>query len=112
MSIAEAYIRIENGEAWLIDAYIAPYSFAAANTNHEPRRPRKLLLRKREIARLYEHVRKKGVTIIPLRIYLKSGLAKIEISTARGKKKYDKRQEIRKRDTQREIERNFRKKYF
>ena len=109
VSIAEAYIRIENNEAWLIDAHIAPYEQAGAYNNHEPTRPRKLLLHKKEIKRLWEEVSKKGVTIIPLRLYLKNGYAKIEIAIARGKKLYDKRHSIKKRDIQREIDRHFAK---
>ncbi len=106
VSIAEAYVRIENSEAWLMDAHIAPYQ-QAGFFNHEPARPRKLLLHKKEISRLSENVSKKGVTIIPLQMYLKNGLAKIEIAVARGKKLYDKRQSIKKRDIQREIDREF-----
>ncbi|MFN2128528.1 MAG: SsrA-binding protein SmpB [Anaerolineales bacterium] len=108
VSIAEAYVRIQDFEAWLIDSHIAPYE-QAGNFNHEPTRPRKLLLHKKEILRLQENVIKKGVTVIPLRLYLKNGLAKVEIAIARGKKLYDKRQSIKKRDLQREIDREFRK---
>jgi len=109
VSIAEAYVRIENNEAWLMDAHIAPYQ-QAGFFNHEPARPRKLLLHKKEISRLSENVSKKGVTIIPLQLYLKNGMAKVEIAVARGKKLYDKRQSIKKRDIQREIDREFVKK--
>jgi SsrA-binding protein len=109
VSIKEAYVRVNGDEAWLVDAHIAPYSLAN-RFNHEPKRPRKLLLHKKEIHRLYEDVRRKGVTIIPTQIYLKDGRAKVEIATARGKKKYDKRQAIAKRDAQREVNRQlFRK---
>lgn len=109
VSIAEAYVRIENNEAWLMDAHIAPYQ-QAGFFNHEPARSRKLLLHKKEISRLSENVSKKGVTIIPLQLYLKNGIAKVEIAVARGKKLYDKRQSIKKRDIQREIDREFVKK--
>lgn len=109
VSIAEAYVRIENNEAWLMDAHIAPYQ-QAGFFNHEPTRPRKLLLHKKEISRLSDNVSKKGVTIIPLQLHLKNGLAKVEIAVARGKKLYDKRQSIKKRDIQREIDREFVKK--
>lgn len=108
ISLAEAYIRVENGEAWLIDAHIAPYD-QAARENHEPTRPRKLLLHKREINNLEEEVIRKGMTIVPLRVYLKDGLAKVEIAVAKGKKLYDKRATIAKRDAQREMERNLRR---
>jgi SsrA-binding protein len=105
ISLAEAYIRIDGREAWLEDAHIAPYEQASRN-NHEPRRPRKLLLHSSEIHRLWNNVRQKGVTIIPLNVYLKDGRAKIEIAIAKGKKLYDKRAEIAKRDSEREIERH------
>jgi SsrA-binding protein len=105
ISLAEAFVRIDGKEAWLEDAHIAPYEQASMN-NHEPRRPRKLLLHSSEIRRLWNTVRQKGVTIIPLSVYLKNGRAKVEIATAKGKKLYDKRAEIVKRDTQREIERH------
>jgi SsrA-binding protein len=106
ISLAQAFVRIDRGEAWLVDCHIAPYEQAGI-FNHDPRRPRKLLLHRREISRLYEDVRQKGVTIIPLRVYLKGGKAKVEIAIAKGKKTHDKRQAIAKRDQQREIERDF-----
>jgi SsrA-binding protein len=108
ISLAEAYIQIEDGEAWLIDAHVAPYEQAAL-FGHEPRRPRKLLLHRNEIRRLFDDVRQKGVTIIPIKVYLKEGRAKIEIEVAKGKKLYDKREAIAKRDAEREIQRNFAK---
>jgi len=107
ISLAEAFVRIDGKEAWLEDAHIAPYEQASIY-NHEPRRPRKLLLHSSEIRRLWNTVRLKGVTIIPLTVYIKSGRAKVEIAIAKGKKLYDKRAEIAKRDAQREIERNLR----
>jgi SsrA-binding protein len=106
MSLAEAYIRVDGDQAWLEDAHIAPYEFSGIY-NHEPRRPRKLLLHKKQIRQLWNQVRQKGVTIIPLRVYLKEGRAKVEIAVAKGKKLYDKRETIAKRDAEREIERNF-----
>ncbi len=109
ISIKEAFIRIDT-EAWLVDAHIAPYDQANRN-NHEPRRLRKLLLHKKEIDKLYDQVRKKGVTIIPTRVYLKDGRAKIEIAVAQGKKKFDKRQDLAKRDAEREISRHMNKRY-
>jgi SsrA-binding protein len=108
ISIAEAYVRTDGQEAWLVDAHIAPYNYANIN-NHEPRRPRKLLLHRKEIRKLWDNVRQKGVTIIPTRVYLKDGRAKVEIALAKGKKYYDKRQAIAKRDVQREIERQVRR---
>jgi SsrA-binding protein len=104
ISLAEAYVRIDGKQAWLEDAHIAPYEQASIN-NHEPLRPRKLLLHSSEIRKLWNTVRQKGVTIIPLAVYLKDGRAKVEIAVAKGKKLYDKRAEIAKRDTNREIQR-------
>jgi SsrA-binding protein len=104
ISIREAYIRIDGEEAWLMDAHISPYDHANRN-NHNPIRPRKLLLHKREIHKLYAEVRKKGFTIIPTRVYLKDGRAKVEIAVARGKKHYDKRQAIAERDIKRQLKR-------
>lgn len=108
ISLAESYVQVENGQAWLIDAHIAPYE-QARHFNHEPRRPRKLLLHKDEIMRLEKEIRQKGITIVPLKVYLKDGRAKIEIALAKGKKLYDKRQAIAKRDAEREMERNLRR---
>ena len=104
ISLGEAYIRIDGHEAWLEDAHIAPYE-QANRFNHDPRRPRKLLLHQSEIHRLWDEVRQKGVTIIPLSVYLKEGRAKVEIAVAKGKKLYDKRADLAKRDAMREIER-------
>ena len=104
ISLAEAFVRIDENEAWLEDAHIAPYEQASI-FNHEPLRPRKLLLHSGEIRKLWNTVRQKGVTIIPLSVYLKNGKAKVEIAVAKGKKLYDKRAEIAKRDSQREIDR-------
>jgi len=104
ISIAEAYVRIIDDEAWLIDAHIAPYD-QASHFNHDPRRPRKLLLHRKELSRLVKAVQSKGVTIIPTKVYLKNGRAKIEIALAKGKKRHDKRQVIAKRDVERELQR-------
>lgn len=108
ISLAEAYVHIENGEAWLVDAHVAPYE-QASHYNHDPRRPRKLLLHHNEIRQLFNEVRQKGITIVPVRVYLKEGRAKIEIATAKGKKLYDKRESMARRDAEREMERNFRR---
>jgi SsrA-binding protein len=102
--IAEAYAAVEGGEAWLRGAHIPPYEPAAAQ-NHEPERPRKLLLHKREIERLAGQSQKKGLTVVPLRIYFKGPRAKAEIALARGKEQRDRRRELRDRDQQREIDR-------
>lgn len=110
ISLAEAYVHLDGHEAWLMDAHIAPYEHASIY-NHNPRRPRKLLLHRREINRLWNEVRKKGITVVPTRVYIKNGIAKVEIAIAKGKKQYDKRQEIAKRDTQRDIERSLRQRF-
>jgi SsrA-binding protein len=104
ISLKEAYVRVDGKEAWLMDAHIAPY-MQANRFNHDPRRPRRLLLHKREIRKLWDAVRQKGVTIIPTRVYLKNGRAKVEIALARGKKLHDKRHAIAKRDAERELQR-------
>jgi SsrA-binding protein len=105
ISLAEAFVRIDGNEAWLEEAHIAPYE-QASRFNHDPVRPRKLLLHSSEIRKLWNTVRQKGVAIIPLSVYLKNGKAKVEIAVAKGKKLYDKRAEIAKRDSEREIERH------
>ena len=108
ISIQEAYIDVENGEqAWLVEAHIAPYE-QANRFNHDPKRKRKLLLHKKQIRELWNNVRIKGMTIIPTRVYLKNGRAKIEIALAKGKKAYDKRATIAKRDEARSAERESR----
>jgi SsrA-binding protein len=109
ISLAEAYVQVEEQQAWLVDAHIAPYE-QAGHFNHEPRRPRRLLLHRSEIKDLWDAVRQKGVTVIPTQVYLKEGRAKLQIAIAKGKKLYDKRAAIAKRDAQREIEREFRRK--
>ncbi len=104
VSLKEAYVRLNGQEAFLVNAHIAPYN-PASHFNHDPRRPRKLLLHKKEIRRLFEKVTQRGYTIVPTKMYLSRGRAKVEIATARGKKQYDKRKEIAKREIAREIER-------
>ncbi len=108
VSLAEAYVQTDGTQAWLMNSHIAPYDYAN-RFNHEPRRPRRLLLHKREIREMWDAVRQKGVTIIPVQVYLKEGRAKIDIAIAKGKKLYDKRQDIARRDQDREVEREFRK---
>lgn len=105
VSLAEAYVQVVDGkEAFLINAHIAPYELAN-RFNHDPRRDRKLLLHKKEIRNLWDDVRQKGVTIVPVQMYLKDGRAKLEIALAKGKHARDKRQEIRSRDIEREMNR-------
>ena len=105
VNLRDSYVQVKNGELWLVDTHIAPYK-QAGRSGHEPKRPRKLLMQRREINRLEGKAQEKGYTIVPLRFYLKQNKwAKVEIALARGKKLYDKRQSIRKRDAQREMER-------
>ena len=105
ISIAEAYIDVPNGqEAWLLESHIAPYT-QANRFNHEPKRKRRLLLHKKQIRELWNNVRIKGMTIVPIRVYIKDGRAKIEIALAKGKKAYDKRESIARRDQARDTER-------
>lgn len=108
ISLAEAYVRIENNQAWLVDSHVAPYE-QANRFNHDPRRPRRLLLHSSEIRDLWNEVRQKGVTVVPLKVYLKDGRAKLEIGVAKGKKLYDKRASIAERDARREIDRELRR---
>jgi SsrA-binding protein len=108
VSLAEAYVKVDGKNAWLVEAHVAPYE-QANRFNHDPKRPRRLLLHKKEIKKLWDAIRQKGVTIVPTRMYLKGGRAKLEIAIARGKKLYDKRATIAKRETEREIERQISK---
>lgn len=106
-NLKDSYARVEGGEVTLYQFHISPYekgSFA----NHPPLRPRKLLLHKKEIRKLEGRVEEKGLTLVPLKVYFKGGRAKVELALARGKKFYDKRNAIAKRDADREIERDFR----
>jgi SsrA-binding protein len=104
ISLKEAYVRVDERGAWLMEAHIAPY-VQANRFNHEPKRARRLLLHQREIRELWDAVRIKGVTIVPTRVYLKDGRAKLEIAVAKGKKLHDKREAIARRDAEREGER-------
>jgi len=103
-NLAEAYARIEHGEAWLIGAHIAPYEQGNRN-NHEPTRVRKLLLHRDQIAELAGKSQAKGLTLVPLKLYIRDGMAKLELGVARGKKAHDKRRTIAERDARRELER-------
>lgn len=104
VSLQEAYVSHINGEMWVLGMHIAPYQPAHLD-NHEPRRPRKLLMHRREINRWADRVQQKGYTIVPLRLYLRHGRAKLEIALVKGKKLYDKRQAIAKRESKRRIDR-------
>ena len=105
VSLAEAYVKPEKGELWLLGAHIARYE-ASGPFSHEPTRPRRLLLHSKQIRTLAAEVKQKGLTMVPLRLYLKDNLAKVEVSLARGKKQYDKRETIATRDSNREIDRS------
>ena len=104
VQLREAYVDVKGGQALLLNAHISPYD-PAARDNHDPLRPRRLLLHKKEIARLLAQTQQKGFTIIPTRMYLSKGRAKLEIALAKGKRDYDKRQVIAERDSKREIAR-------
>ena len=103
VNLREGYARIERGEAWLRGVHIAPWDRTGLD-NHEPTRPRKLLLHRAEIALLGSEVQQKGYTLVPLRLYVKHGVAKLELGLAKGKRKYDKRQAIKERETAREMD--------
>jgi SsrA-binding protein len=103
-NLKDSYARIKDGEVFVYQLHIAPYPFAHYD-NHDPLRPRKLLLHKHEIKRLYGKINEKGHTLIPIRIYFKNGKVKILLALAKGKRKYDKREAIKRRDEQRELER-------
>jgi SsrA-binding protein len=105
--IGDAYAVIEDGEVWLRNAHIPPYA-PAAGSNHDPERPRKLLLHRYEIERLIGRLQRKGLTLIPTRVYFKGPRAKVELALARGKEQRDRRREIRDRDVRREVEREMR----
>ncbi|MAT07983.1 MAG: SsrA-binding protein SmpB [Dehalococcoidia bacterium] len=102
-NMADAYAHADGGELWLRNLHIAHY--AASSSNHHPTRTRKLLLRRSQIIELTHNIGARGLTVVPLKLYLKNGLAKIELALARGKKRYDKRQTIIERDRKREADR-------
>ncbi|MGA7305057.1 MAG: SsrA-binding protein SmpB [Rhodothermales bacterium] len=104
INLKEAYCSIENGQVTLLNCHISPYTHGT-HFNHEPRRPRRLLLHRREIGKLRKAVEQKGFTLVPLRVYLKRGLAKVEIGVAQGKKQYDKRADIAERESRRSLDR-------
>lgn len=110
VSLQEGYVAIRHGEAWLMNVHIAPYDMAGY-AQHEPRRDRKLLLHRKQIYELTQAVQAKGFTIIPLRIYLRDNRAKVEIALARGKKLYDKRATLAKKEAERAMERVTRQRF-
>lgn len=103
-NLQDSFARVENGEVWLWNVHISPYG-PASQFGHEPTRTRKLLLHREEIARLHGKVKERGLTLVPLRLYFKNGRAKVELGLARGKKQHDKRDAIRAREVQREVDR-------
>lgn len=104
VNLRDSYASFRDGELWLVNAHISPYQ-QASYENHEPRRERKLLLNRRELNRLAGKLQEKGLTLVPLKLYLKNSRAKVELGLARGKKSYDKRQTLRERQDQRQIDR-------
>ena len=104
VSLGDAYVRPEGGELWLLNAHIARYD-ASSYLSHEPKRPRKLLLHRKEIDNLASKVAEKGLTLVPTRLYIKDSIAKVEIALAKGKKLYDKRESISRREVDRELAR-------
>lgn len=105
VNLSDGYVQPRDGELWLVNVHIAPYDPAGQYYGHDPLRPRKLLLHRREIDRLLSRIVERGYTVVPTRMYLKSGRAKVEIALARGKRKYDKRQAIAERTAKRDVER-------
>jgi SsrA-binding protein len=111
VNLKDSYARVENGELFVYNMHISPYDLGN-RFNHDPLRPRKLLMHRREINKLAGYIQNKGYTLIPLSIYLKGSRAKIELGVARGKKEYDKRRSIAERDARREMERSFKEKQY
>lgn len=107
VNLRDGFVQEQNGELWLMNVHISNYEQAGI-WGHDPLRPRKLLLHRKQIARLISQTRERGYTIIPTMLYLKNGRAKVEIALARGKKQYDKRDDLAKKDSRREIERALR----
>ena len=102
VSLGDAYVRPEKGELWLLNAHIARYE-ASSYMNHEPKRARKLLLHRKEISNLTSRIAERGLTLVPVKLYIKGSLAKVEIALAKGKKLYDKRESISRREMEREL---------
>jgi len=102
VNLGDAYVRPEGGELWLLNAHIARYE-AGSYSSHEPMRPRKLLLHRKEIGTLTSKISERGFTLVPLRLYIKDSVAKVEVALAKGKRLYDKRDSIMRRETEREM---------
>lgn len=105
VNLQDGYALIRNGEAWLINVHISPYNASGQYFNHEPRRTRKLLLHRQEIRKLIGKVEQQGLTLVPLKMYLKRGWVKVSIALGKGKKIHDKRESLKKRQDQREMQR-------
>ncbi len=105
INLQDGYALIRNAELWLINVHISPYTSSSQYFNHDPRRSRKLLLHRLEIRKLIGKVEQQGLTLVPLKVYLKRGLVKVSIGLARGKKLHDKREDLKRRQDQREIQR-------
>jgi SsrA-binding protein len=110
VSLQRSFVQVRGGELWLVDANIAPYE-RAGYAQHDPDRPRKLLLHRREINKIISAITTRGLTMVPTRMYLKDGWAKVEVALAKGKKMYDKRAALRKKDSDRQVERALRSKH-
>lgn len=104
-NLKDGYALIRNGEAWLLNVHISPHITTSEYFNHDPRRTRKLLLHRQELRKLIGKVEQKGLTLVPLKLYLKRGLVKVTIGLARGKKIHDKREDLKRKETKRDIER-------
>ena len=111
VSLGDAYVKPDAGELWLLNAHIARYE-AGSYLSHEPTRPRKLLLHRKQIDNLTSKVSEKGLTLVPLRLYIKGSIAKVEVALAKGKKLYDKRESIVRHETEREIERALKRRRY
>lgn len=111
VNLRDAYVKPENNELWLLNAHIARYE-PSSYLSHEPTRPRKLLLHRKQIVNLTSKVQEKGLTLVPLKLYIKNGIAKVEVALAKGKKLYDKRESIIRRETEREIDRAIKSRRF
>ncbi|MEW5987125.1 MAG: SsrA-binding protein SmpB [Chloroflexota bacterium] len=110
VNLQRSFVENRDGELWLVEAHIAPYEHGRRD-GHDPDRPRKLLLHRREINKIISKLAEKGLTVVPTRLYLSDGRAKVEIALARGKKQYDKRAALAKKEADRQVERALRKKY-
>jgi SsrA-binding protein len=108
--LQRSYVENRNGELWLVEAHIAVYN-PASRENHDPDRPRKLLLHRREINKIIGQLAEKGLTVVPTKMYLKDGRAKVEVALAKGKKLYDKRAALAKKESSRQIERELKERY-